>query len=914
MNKITLGTKMFELEKAIKQWLKKLRGNKALEDGYIAELESHLRDLIDEKRFEGMSDEEAFNYAYKKLGDADSIGNEYAKVNSKHILTNKIFRNPILIPALWLNYLKIAVRGIKRNKGYSVINISGLSIGIAVCLLILLYVRAEYSYDHFNKNADRIYRLERQFIDASGEVRGSFATLAPSFTPLLKKDFSQISEIARVFYARNTKVKLNNKNFIEKNVFFAERNIFKIFTIPMITGNPETALKEPFTIVVSESAAHKYFGDVNPVGKDVELLNNRYKITGIFKDTPYFSHIHFGMIASYLSLKGLGGSYNIKEDYFLGNDNFSDNVCLTYALLKKNADVEKIQKDVPAFLDNHLHSAVSDDGRVTKASKWTNIYFRKLTDIHLHSRNTAEVEPAGDAGYVSLFAVVAVFILLIACVNFINLSTAKASKRAKEIGLRKVVGADRKLLVMQFLGESLLLSFIAMIAAIYLVSTALPYFSSFAGTKIEFGMITDFYGVLLIICVFLLTGILAGMYPAFYLTAFKPSTILRGEFTKGTKGLALRKVLVVFQFAISAVLIIGVIVIYKQMSFLRGADLGFNKENVLLIPIDRSVRLQWQDVKRNLLRGSGIVSATVSKRAPSDQLLDAPGFEAEVNGRKVKSSFNMAHNRVGYDFFKTYGMKIIAGRDFSISHPTDDSLAYIINETACRRLGWNNPQKSIGSVFKANGYAEGKIIGVVKNFNYESLHKKILPIVTYISHSSVNTAAIRIADGNIQSSINYIKKIFKTYEPGTEINYFFLDDRLDAQYKNEEEMMELFVYFSILAIFVASLGLLGLSAFTAEQKYKEIAVRKVHGASSGNIMLLMSKQFVKWVITANVFALPVVYIWMKGWLSNFAYRISIDPAIFIWGLFITVGVAAATVSFQTVKAARSNPAKYLRSE
>lgn len=813
---------------------------------------------------------------------------------------------------MYKNYFKIALRNLLNQKTYSFINIAGLAVGIATCLVIFLYLRAELSYDKFHEHADRIYRLERQNLGPNGEIRGTGNTLAPSFTLLLEKDFPEFENIAR-WYHRPSRVEYGEKNFVENNLFFAENDIFEIFTLPMVQGNPATALANPFSVVISQSTAQKYFGWEDPMGKNLKFLNNLFKVTGVIKDTPKHSHVHFDIIPSYLSLRGFGGSYNIKEDYFLGSDNFTDNVTYTYAKITPNADAQVLYSKIPAFLDSNIPPITLSDGRVKKASELVNIGFRNITDIHIRPGGETDIEPTTDSTYITIFTLVAIFILIIACVNFINLSTARGAKRAKEVGLRTVVGATRSSLITQFIGESVFLSFLAVLLAAALVGFSLPYFESFIGIDLNFNVFSDPFILLILIGIFIGAGVFSGLYPAFYLSSFSSAIILRGEITKGQKGSFFRKALVVFQFAISAALIMSVGVIHNQMDYLKNADLGFDKENVLMIPIEQDMRNKYDAFKKSLLRNSSILSVTASKRAPSSFLADAPGFEIELNGEIIRGPFSMPHNRVWHDFFKTYKMEIIAGRDLSIEYPTDDSLAYILNETACRHLGIDNPNDVIGAKFKAAGSTEGRVIGVVKDFNYETLRYDIEPIVTYIS-GYVNTLAIRIAPGKYQSSIEYIKSVYNTYKPGTTLEYSFLDDRLDALYKNEAAMMELFGYFSVLALFIGCLGLFGMAAFTAEQKTKEIGIRKTLGASVSNITVYLSYQFTRWVFIANVIALPIIYFIMNDWLNNFAYRADIEISVFIFSIAISLVIAIITVGSQTIKVALQNPVTALRTE
>jgi putative ABC transport system permease protein len=813
---------------------------------------------------------------------------------------------------MFSNYFKIAVRTLLKQKTYSFINVSGLALGIATCLIIFLYLRAELSYDQFHEHKDRVFRLERQYLNPNGEVKGSYNTLAPSFTLILEKDFPEFENVVRLYH-RQTRVKCDNNSFTENNLFFAEADIFEVFTLPMIKGDPATALANPFSVVLSQSTAYKYFRNEDPIGKNLELLYRVYEVTGIIEDSPEYSHVHFDIIPSYLSLKGFGGNYNIKEDYFLGGDNFSDNVTHTYARIAENTNPEILQSKMPDFLDNNLPPVTMNDGSVKKASERLNISLRNITDIHIREDGATDIEPTTDSAYITIFTLVAIFILIIACVNFINLSTARGAKRAKEVGLRTVVGATRFSLITQFIGESVFLSFFAVLLAIVLVALSLSYFENFIGIDIQFNIFTDPFILILLIGIFLTVGFASGIYPAFYLSSFNSATILRGEATKGKKGTSFRKVLVVFQFAISAALIMSLSIIYNQMNFMKNANLGFDKENVLLIPMDPDMRKNYDGLKKKLMQNSNIISVTASKRAPSSFLGDCPGFEFENNGEVQKSTFSLPHNRVWHDFFKTYKMEIIAGRDISQEYPTDDSLAYVLNEIACRKLGIENPNDVLGARFKAFGAVEGKVVGVVKDFNYETLKNDIEPIVTYIA-SYVNTMAIRIAPGNYQETINYIKNVNSEYNPGATLEYSFLDDRLDTLYKNEAAMMELFGYFSILALIIGCLGLFGLAAFTAEQRTKEIGIRKVLGASVGNITFRLVYQFIRWIIIANIIAIPLIYFYMNDWLNNFAYRTNIEVTVFLISIIVSLVIAFVTVSSQTIKAAIRNPVLALRTE
>lgn len=810
------------------------------------------------------------------------------------------------------NYIKIAFRNIKRQKAYSFINVTGLAIGMAICILILLYVQNEFSYDTFHEFKDRIYRIERLYLRSDGSVGGGFSTLAPSFVHFLEADFPEIEHAVRMFQPSQAMIALDRRSFIEHRVFFADHDFFEVFSIPLVQGDPGKALQEPYQVVISQAMAEKYFGNEDPIGRELMIDDQYpYRVTGIMADTPANSHSHFDFLLSYVTLRGFYGQD--ENDYFWGTTNFSDNVTFVYARISGTADIDDIQARVPAFLDRNLPSSTDDEGAVILPSQGNGLYFRKVTDIHLHPHPFNEVEPGSDILYVRLFTFVAVFILLIACINFVNLATARAAKRAREVGLRKVAGAYRRMLITQFLSESLLIAFVSILVAVVLAKLTIPYFSGFTerDLSLQFG---DPLHLLGIIGVFLFTGLVAGLYPAVYLSLFDPASILRGEVTRGKRGAAFRKVLVVFQFAISVTLMICVGIVYNQMHYIDSMDLGYDRENIVMFPADRALKQHWPGLKPQLLRSPGIIHATMSRRAPTGRLGDAPGFAIEVDGELRQNPFSMPHNRVEHDFFRTYGMTIVAGRDFSVAHPTDSLQAFIINEEAVRRLGLEKPGDAVGLPIGIHGGRQGRVIGVVKDFNYEPLHVLVQPIITYIRLVEGNTIAVRVKQGYIDEAIRHIKASIDSYLPGHPLDYSFLDDRIDALYRNEQRMMAMFGYFSLLAIVIACLGLFGLASFTAQQKTREIGIRKVLGAMVSTILFVLSRDFLKWVIIANVIAWPVAYFAMNRWLGSFAYRTKIGVAIFLGAAFLSLSIALATVSYHTIKAALANPVESLRYE
>ncbi len=815
---------------------------------------------------------------------------------------------------MFRSYLKIAWRALMRAKGFSALNLGGLAIGLAVCTLIMLYVRSETRFDDYHLQADRIFRVQRTYRNADGSLQRGFCTMAPSFVPLLRAELKEVERMARLFGPGNSIVKAGDRTFTEERLYFAEPEIFDIFTIPLLHGNPKTALADRGNIVLSKSMVGKYFGDEDPLGKNLTVSGTMlFQVVGVMADVPFNSHLHFDFLASYLTLKSLYGSGD--NDYFHGTTNFSDNVTLVYARLAPGVEGADMQAKVAAVIDRRIPARNDDQGRLIKASDQAVMTFIPVRDIHLRSHTNNEFEPGGDIKYVRLFTLIAVFILAIACVNFTNLATAQASKRAKEVGLKKVAGASPRTLAVQFLGESMFIASTALVLAVGLTSVALPFFRSFAGHPLDFGLIMTPGWLLAAFGVFVLAGLASGVYPALYLASFRPVVILRGEITKGKGRAALRKALVVFQFAISSALIFSVVVIASQMNYLRTKDLGFDRQNLILLPASRQMINRWEGVKTSLLEDKSILGATLSKRAPAGRLLDAPGFEADVHGQQIRSTFFMPHNRVEHNFFRTYGMEFAAGRDFSTAFPTDAREAFIINETAVRNLGFKNPEEAVGAPFQVFApNRSGRIIGVVRDFHYESLHRPIVPIVTYIAPEQANTLSLRIAAGSLSGAIKHVQSVLEQYDPGIQIKYDFLNERLAALYRNEERMMSLFAGFSLLAVVIGCLGLSGLAAYSASLRTKEIGVRKVLGASTATLFVLLSKEFTKWVVAANLIAWPVAYLAMRKWLGNFAYRSGVGLWPFVASAALAFTIALLTVSYQAAKTAVSDPVDALRYE
>ncbi len=724
------------------------------------------------------------------------------------------------------NYFKIAFRNLARFKIYSFINIAGLAVGMAVSILIILYIQEELSYDKFHKNADRIYRLSREWFNEDGTSSLHLARVAPPIGPLLKNDFpNTIEEVTRVISDYSTFLRVDNKTFVEDKFFWAEDNFFKIFSFKMIKGNPETALKDPYSVVLTESMAKKYFGNEDPIGKTIlyERQNN-LKVTGVIEDVPENSHFKFDFLGSFITLNDYIGVENLTTNW--GSNNY-----VTYLLLPKNFPASELEKQFPSFLDKHLTQIYTQERGTppsVKPSKVNQLHLWKLTDIHLHSHLTTELEENGDINDVYIFSIIALFILLIACINFMNLATARSAKRAREIGMRKVLGAYKKQLMLQFIGESLMISFIAMLIAVVIVEAALPFFNNFIDKHLSLNYFGNPIVIIGLLGLTLIVGLISGSYPAFLLSSFSTIKVLKGNNSSSRKS-TFRTVLVVAQFTISIVLIICMGIVYSQMQYFKNKDLGYDKNRIVILPSNQDMRKNIESVKSQLFENPNILNVTSSRLVPSDMLLNSWGGQLVGGDETIPLNFRLAVDEVDYDFIKTYGLQLIAGRDFSREFGTDDTAAFILNEAAVKQLGWN-PREAIGKKM-IYGQREGQVIGVINNFNFESLHNKIVPIILLISKTGNSQFSVKISGKDISGTLGFLKRKWTELRPDYPFEYTFLESQLDELYTPEKKLGEIFGVFSLLAVIIACLGLFGLASFAAEQRTKEIGIRKVLGAS-----------------------------------------------------------------------------------
>ncbi len=797
------------------------------------------------------------------------------------------------------NYLKIAFRSLKKHKGYSFINISGLAIGMAVCVLILMWVKNELNYDRFHEKADRICRVTLDL--EAGSTLHTPVTLT-AVGPALVRDFPEVIYSTRMLRPNRVAVKYEDKLFQETRVGYAENAIFEIFTFPFVSGDPKTALEAPYTVVITESMAKKYFGDEDPLGKTLRFNNEQdFSVTGVVQDIPSNSHFRFNMLRSFQTFITEGD---------VSDDQWFDVRFYTYLLLGENVDAKTLEQKLPDFLDKYVGEAMKASGASIRLS------LQPLKRIHLYSDFERDMSANSDITYVYLFSGIALFVLLIAGINFINLSTARSATRAQEVGMRKTLGAVRSRLIGQFLGESLIYSFLSMVLALILLKLSLPLFSTLIGRELSLNFIQTPWLIAVILGMAVVVGVFAGSYPAFFLSSFQPVRVLKGLLKVGASNSRFRRVLVVFQFAISIALIVGTLIVYKQIVFMKNTELGFNKEHVVAIPrMSDAIRKSYRSVRGELLGLPGVIDVGASDLVPSRGHLVA-SFLPE--GFPDDQRQTLDYMNVDTHYIPTMGIEIIAGRNFSEDLATDQDESVLINETAAKKLGWEDP---VGKrfVFRPPPGQEGEttyttVIGVVKDFHMQSLREKITPLVIFYDYDNLFTVSIRIVPDNIKHTMDLLKKKWGELDPNRPFNYFFLDDSFDNQYSREERLKNITFYFSFLAIFIGCLGLFGMASFTAEQRTKEIGIRKVLGASIPGIIRLLAKEFLILVAVANLIAWPVAYWAMNRWLQSFAYRTGIDPLIFVLSAVLALSIALFTVSYQAIRAALSNPVDALRYE
>ncbi|WP_018620049.1 ABC transporter permease [Spirosoma luteum] len=804
------------------------------------------------------------------------------------------------------NYLKIAWRNLVRYKGYTFINVFGLAIGLACCLVIFLYVQDELLFDRFHTKADRIYRIINQ--RSSEGVQMVMARTPPAYGPALMTSFPEVQQSVRLFeFGGNELVAYGDRKFFESGILLADSTFFELFSFPLTRGNPRQVLRSPDAIVLSETMARKYFGNQDPLGKLLSIDGTyKFRVTGVMKDVPEQSHLKAGFVGSFGALRDMVGAERLKS---WGWQQF-----YTYITLNQGSNPAQLNAKLPAFLAQHAPNEVN------QRNARDNYELQALTDVHLRSSDVEyDIVQKGDIQYIYAFSLVAIFTLLIACFNFMNLSTARSARRSKEVGMRKTLGAQRVQLVGQFLGESLLQTGLALAVALLLTVLVLPTLNNWTGKSLQFVSILTVPFVSGLLGAAVLVGLLAGSYPAFFLSGFKPLNGLKGVVKGVASGAFLRRTLVIGQFTVSIMLMIGAGIVFYQIRYIQKKNLGFSNEQLVSLPIrTKAMRQNIETIKAELKQNPSIVGATACYGVPGGRFA---GDGIKVPGRTEEFSTNMF--LIDEDYIPTLGMTMVAGRNFSKSFGTDAQEGFVLNETAVRELGWGSPANAIGKPVEwrqwepptpADSIKRGKVIGVVKDFNYKTIHQKIEPMVLQIVPAEYSHLVVRIRPAATTTALSVLSDKWRAAASEWPFEYTFLDEQFADQYRSEQIFGKVFGLFTFLSIFITCLGLFGLAAFTAEQRTKEIGVRKVLGASVTSIVALLSKDFLNLVLIALLIAAPIAWYTMNHWLESFAYRVNMEWWVVALAGLLAISIAFLTVFFQSIKAALTNPVKSLRSE
>jgi putative ABC transport system permease protein len=798
------------------------------------------------------------------------------------------------------NHLKIAFRNIKKHKAFSAINIVGLAVGIACSILIWLFVSHERGYDRFHEKADRIYRLALRA--SLGDTKMNQTQTSSEVFRRLAAEFPEIEKGVKFFNPGRTPVILEDRTFYESRLYAVDASFFEVFTFPLIDGNPQTVLAEPNSMILSKATAEKYFGTTDVVGSTIRTDFSHsagstiFHVTGISEDVPDNSHFHYDILVSSSTFPALINSKGWGETNFI-----------SYLLLRPGTSKDWFDEKLKEFTRRNLGGQGFDEW-VAEGNYW-GYYLQPITEIHLNSDLNGEFEANGNHTYIVIFSVISVIILLIACINFMNLSTAKSSLRAKEIGVRKVVGSGRRELIKQFLSESVLLSFISLALGLAAIQILLPAYRNFVGRQLSMPYLDNVAVIPSLLALGLVVGLISGSYPAFFLSSFQPISVFRGTSGRSSGSSLLRNILVVFQFAISIFLIAGTLVVFQQLKFFQNKRLGFEKEQVLVVRNSGSLGIRISSFKETLRQNSQVADVSGSNTLPSQSFSNLT-----FTSKDVANKFNLNLCVCDYEFLKTLKLEMAEGRFFSQEFSTD-TQAVILNERAAKVLGWENP---IGKNIWSPNVGKLSVIGVIKDYHYESLHQEIRPLALLLAAGSLQNSedyiSVRLSTEDVFGTVRYIGNTWNSFAPGDPFEYSFLDKDFENLYANEKQIRSLFTVFSFLAIFISCLGLFGLASFLADLKTKEIGVRKVLGATVPDIVLHLTKGFTKGIALANIIAWPLAYFAMNKWLQQFAYRTGIGFWIFILSGILALGIAFLTVSYHTFKAATSNPVDSLRYE
>jgi putative ABC transport system permease protein len=784
--------------------------------------------------------------------------------------------------------IKTTVRYILKHFGYSVMNILGLTLGITSALFLFVYSANEISYDRYHEKADRIYRVSTKITEPDDQFTWIVAQIP--FGPQVAQDYPDVEAYVRFIDMGRTLFKYEDKEFNEENFYYVDSTLFDVFTYKVMKGEVKTALEEPNKIILTEKTAAKYFGDADPIGKTLITADRTYEVTGVIKNVPYNSHFRFDALASRSNLPREMGSWGNLGVY-------------TYLLFPENTDVKAFEKKMQAMYDKYMKS-------IFEAMNIKIEYILEpITRIHLYSTNAGEPEPTGSITYVYIFMVVAVFLVLIAAMNYMNLATARSSKRAREVGLRKVVGSGRGSIMLQFLSESVVFTLISLVLSLILLIILLPKFNELAGRSFDLHIIYSPVVLLTAFGILLLVGIIGGSYPAFFLSRFSPVTVLKGEITQGTTGSIFRKVLVVIQFTVSVVMIIGTLVVFKQLHFMKNMDQGFDQTNVITLQLDQKLKKKYPLLKQALLENADIRYVT------STNTLIGEGsgkviFSVETDQGMAQKGVNFAV--VDHDFIETMGIKIINGRDFRQDMPSDTLYSVVVNETFVNRMAWKEPLGKKVELGDSNTI-RARVIGVMKDYHQTGMYNEVESLILLYRELN-NVIYIKLSGKNTRETIDFIETTWKDVFPDQPYSYTYLTDRFKGQFKADEKRGLIFTLFTLLAIFIACLGLFGLASYMIEQRTKEIGIRKVFGANEGSILKLILKDFLALVGMGILIAVPIAWYFMHNWLKNYVYRINIGITLIAMAALLTTMITFITISYKAYRASIMNPADSIKTE
>jgi putative ABC transport system permease protein len=892
---------MFDLERAIKDWRRSLQAQDAFEDGLIADLETQLRDTCEGLKGEGHADEEAFREAVARLGAPAAIAAEFGKNRAVALDRRRPFRPGRFWPALGASYVKTAWRKMKRQKGYAFINVASLAIGLAGALFIWLWVQDELSYDRFHAAAPALFRIEQDQVGGQGTFH-VYVTQYP-MGPAIQNAIPEIRRSVRFARTSGLLVRYGEKAFFEDQVRAVDPGFLESFTFPLVRGDRASALSGPGSIVLTEEMAVKYFGSEDPIGKTL-VVNNVHSlaVTGIAKNVPADSTVTFDMLVPFEFLRSLGTNI----------DGWGANSIITWVELRDPGAAAAVGEKITGFMRDLFYDSVRDNPEAlarARSRRMPQYMLMPLTDIRLKAV-FGFGQAIGTLQSVKSFSAIALLVLFIACINFMNLATARAAGRAKEVGLRKVSGALRGNIVTQFYGESGLVTGLALVAAFLIVAALRPAFNALAGKEIPFAALFSPPFLLGLLAATALTALVAGSYPSLLLSSLRPAAVFRvGASARGRSPL-LRRLLVTVQFGLSILLLVMMAVVYRQIDFMRTKALGFDQERLIYLPLRGETRASYPALKAELLRSPLIPGVTGTSQIPT--YISANSWGADWEGKDPENRVLIGVTVADFDYPETLGIAMAAGRPFRREHGTDQGGAFLVNEEVARLMGLS-PQAAVGRSFNFEDI-QGPIIGVMKNYHYTPVQNPLEPMAVIIDPGAVRFAIVRLGGGDVAAAMARVESAWRTVNPQYPFDYRFFDDDYDQNYRQYERMGAILRWFSGLAVIVACLGLFGLASFLAEQRRKEIGVRKVLGASSGQVVGLLSKEFAKWVLLANLIAWPAASFAVRSWLQKFPYRTSVPASLFVLAGAAALAIALITVSGQALKAARANPADALKYE